>query len=400
MADPSDPAPGIAMLRRRFLRGVAAGAASYLIDGAAPPALSVEGLALVRVDLDALWRAWQAGEAASIEQPAALGAERLARALREAPESASLYRQLAEATSAAAMLAGVVADDQGDHASAAAWHATSTEAARQARNADLYCLTLEDQAWAANFVGRGEVARGLLSRMPVKLAAPATVARVELGRASILAMAGRDKPAMTALDDAADAADQADGPRLLWRPVVTPARFAKFKGFCLVDLGRGEKAYPVLRACLREPGLTTRNEGILRVALARAAAQAGEVERACADASRALMLFEQIGSTGQAERVRRLRGRELAPFGSARCVRDLDAQLIEPGNGYRYYLSRTDRRAGERYRLHRNSCRYIRLREPGPDRRHCPEATGRTPAELAADPVIAERYDLCRKCLP
>src|SRR5262245_59821916 len=126
----------IEVLRRKFIGGVAAAAVGYLAGADRPPPLSAEGLQVVRADLDARWRHYQAGQTAEIEQATALDAERLVRALGQATESSKIYVPLAALTTEATELAGVIASDQGDRASAANWHVASTQAAKKARNAD------------------------------------------------------------------------------------------------------------------------------------------------------------------------------------------------------------------------------------------------------------------------
>jgi hypothetical protein len=378
------------VLRRKFLGGVAAAAASYLAGGDAPPPLSAEGLQVIRGDLAARWRHFQAGGTAQIEQATALDADRLVRALREAPESSRLYRPLAAATTEAATLAGAVASDQGDDASAMYWHQTATMAAKSARSADLVCLTLEDQAWVAEFLGDADRALGPLSRMPVNYASPAAVARVELGRARILAKAGNDSKAMTAHDDAAAAAARAGGEvAALPRPAVTEARLAWMKGYMLIDLGI-EGGYQTLRPVLRAPDVSERNKGIAHVYLARSSVQKGSIDRACDHASKAYQILTSIGSPGQLMRVTRFLDQDLAGFTKVRAVWELDEQ-VRTGATSRYVLCRT---AGEGTKVHLRSCGYARR---GGAR---PWSAGEhlDPAEVAASP-LRHGYELCTRCL-
>ena len=378
------------VLRRKFLGGVAAAAAAYIAGGDAPPPLSAEGLEVIRADLAAGWRHFQAGSTAEIEQVTALDADRLVRALREAPESSKLYRPLAAATTEAAALAGAVAGDQGDRASAIHWHQTSTLAAKQARNADLVCLTLEDQAWVAEFLGDNDRALALLSRMPVKHASPASLARVELGRAQLLAVAGNLHGAMTALDDAAAAGARAGGEIApLPRPPVTEARLAWIKGYMLIDLGI-EIGYQTLRPVLRAPDVSERNKGIAHVFMARSSVQTGAIDRACDHASKAYQILTAIGSPGQLMRVTRFVDRDLAGFTKVRAVRDLDEQ-VRTGATSRYVLCRT---SGEGTKVHLRSCGYARR---GGAR---PWSAGEhlDPAEVAASP-LRHGFELCTRCL-
>lgn len=387
-----DPEKDLEVLRRNLLRGIAAGAAAYLAGGDPPPPLSAEGLQVIRHDLDARWRHYQAGQTAAIEQLAAIDAERLIRALREAPASSALYRPLATVATEAAMLAGAIASDQGDRLSAAHWHAASTRAATKARSADLVCLTLEDQAWVADFSGQSHNALGLLSQMPVKRASPAAVARVELGRAGLLAPAGNARAALAALNEAASAADRAqEEPSLLPRPPVTDDRLARFRGYILVDLGI-ESGYKELKPALRHPECTDRNKGIIHVYLARAAAQAGAIGRACWHASTAHRLFVTLGATGQLIRVRRLRGDELAPFASARPVRELDEEL-RSGVTSRYKLCMTEDH--KTLKAHQSTCRYVRRGRA----RSWHAAEQLDPIEAAAAAAEAG-YELCKRCMP
>jgi hypothetical protein len=377
------------LLRRKLLQGATA-AAAYLAGGDRPPPLSVEGLQVIRADLAARWRHYQLGKTAEIEQAAVFDADRLVTALRDAPESSRLYKELAEATAEVSMLAGAISSDQGDRFSAAHWHAASTQAARRARNVDLVCLTLEDQAWVADFTGKSDKALALLSLMPVGRASPAVVAQVELGRAGMLAAAGSDH-AMAAFDRSVAAAARSNGASAMFpRPPMTEDRLARFRGEILVDLGI-EGAYRELKPALRAPGLTQRNKGIVHTYLARGAVQSGAIDRACDHAAAAYRLFVSIGSTGQVVRVRRLLERDLAPFTGVRAVKELNEQ-VRTGARSRYVLCRT---SDEGTKVHLRTCQYARRGGA----RSWAAGEHLEPAEVAASP-LRDGYGLCLRCLP
>lgn len=378
--------------RRKFLSTTAAGAIALLVDGE-PVRLSTEGLALWRADLDELRRVLRSQSRGAIAVPVSRQAEGLVRMLHGTPESARLYRPLAELTAETAMLAGWATHDRGDAAAAMNWSRVAVHASTQARNPDLLAMSLEDWAWVVDSIGRLPEALGLLGRMPVDAIAPGTRSTVEVGRAMLLARAGRANGALAALDQVERNAGQDTAPGRL---PVDAERVRQVRGYTMVELGFAAAAYQLLSSLPRRPSQWI-NHALTEVNLATAAAQMGEVEQACEHAAEAHAVFTEAQSAMGLQRVIRLRAQRLEPYAGTSAVRELDDYLrTATGGGQRYVVTRS-RRGKEG--LHRADCPYMLRGAPSVKRRTWTGGNGRAPGEVAADEGVRAAFDVCKLCM-
>ena len=378
--------------RRKFLSTTAAGAIALLVDGE-PVRLSTEGLVLWRADLDELRRVLRTESRGAIAVPVSRQAEGLVRMLHGTPEGAPLYRPLAELTAETAMLAGWATDDRGDAATGNNWCRVAAHASRQARNPNLLAMSLEDWAWGADSVGRLPDALGLLGRMPVDAITPGTRAAVEVGRAMLLARAGRANGALAALDQMERNAGRDTAPGRL---PVDADRVQQVRGYTLVEMGFAAPAYQLLASLPRRPSQWI-NHALTQTNLAMAAAQMGEVDQACKHAAEAHAVFAEAQSVKGVQRVIRFRAQKLEPYADTSAVRELDDYLrTATGGGQRYVTTRSRRGKDS---LHRADCPYMLRGAPSVKRRTWTGGRGRTPAEVAADGGVRATFDVCTVCM-
>jgi hypothetical protein len=386
--------------RKAFLRGSAAAAVAMLINGE-PVRVSAEGLDVAADDLTHLYRRYRADGAGAILIEVTERAADLVRMLRTAKPGSAVYVRTAELASDASTLAGFASLDQNDPAGATDWHQVAAHAAGRARNPDLAACSLEDLAWARRAAGDIDGALAALSRMPVKDASPATRASVELGRATILARAGRERAAHAALERAGDAVTEAGSAAPPGRrSKVTATRVLQFHGYAYVELGLAQPAYDLLAGTLAKmPAGSWLNAGTLHLDCARAAVQLGDAERAAYHAAQAFEVFASVASTHRLGLVRAFRREKLAPYGNVAAVRDLDELLATALDvpGPRYVLTRA-RKGGKG--LHRDSCPYLRRGKASTERRAWTAGIGRDPAEVAGDVAVRAAFDVCSVCLP
>jgi hypothetical protein len=381
------------MRRRKFLSTTAAGAIALLVDGE-PVRLSTEGLTLWRADLDHLRRVLRTESRGAIAVPVARQAEGLVRMLHGTPESARMYRPLAELTAETAMLAGWAMQDQEEHTAAANWSRVAVHASRQARNPDLLAMALEDWAWVMNeSFGRRDDALRLLDQIPLKQIAPSTRATVGVGRAMMFARTGRTNASLAVLDDIELHANTGTAPGRL---TVDANRVQSVRGYTFVDLGFAAPAYEQLTEVRRLPHQWI-SQGLVELNLATAAAQMGEVEQACRHAAEAHAVFTEARSTHQARKVLQLRERQLDRYADTRAVRELDDYLRTAAEGGQRYVVTRSRHGKEA--LHRADCPYMLRGAPSVKRRTWTGGNGRTPAGVAADDDVRAAFDVCKLCM-
>jgi transcriptional regulator with XRE-family HTH domain len=131
------------------------------------------------------------------------------------------------------------------------------------------------------------------------------------------ALSGRPDACKQALDqtvrlvDVAAAQDEGPDPSIALFSLDVPGALAQFRGTCDVYLGGGEHAIPLLESARTGAGPDSRRQAVNEARLARAYAQAGDPDRACALALDALDTGQALDSA----MTRAELGRALAPLG-------------------------------------------------------------------------------------
>jgi hypothetical protein len=131
------------------------------------------------------------------------------------------------------------------------------------------------------------------------------------------ALSGRPDACKQALDqterlvDVAAAQDEGDDPSIALFSLGVPGALAQFRGTCDVYLGGGEHAIPLLDSARTGAGPDSRRQAVNEARLARAYAQAGDPDQACALALEALDTGQALDSA----MTRAELGRALVPLG-------------------------------------------------------------------------------------
>ncbi|MDR7278207.1 helix-turn-helix domain-containing protein [Catenuloplanes atrovinosus] len=211
-----------------------------------------------------------------------------------------------------AQLLGWVAADAGRWRTAVAAHRVALQAAHAAGARPLAGYVL---ASASHLLTEaGDPATGLLLARTAWSGAAgcgsATGRALLLHRTALAcAVSGRRREADTALGAARRAADRADPHHdPAWLYWLTPEELDGMAGRCLAALGRPMRAVAPLRRAARSAS-GPRTAALHRAWLARAFADGGDVERACAAGSAALHDAIRAGSVRAATQVRRLQTR-------------------------------------------------------------------------------------------
>ncbi|GAB7037907.1 MULTISPECIES: helix-turn-helix domain-containing protein [Catenuloplanes] len=211
-----------------------------------------------------------------------------------------------------AQLLGWVAADAGRWRTAVAAHRVALQAAHVAGARPLAGYVLSSASHL--LTEAGDPGTGLLLARTAWSGAArsggATGRALLLHRAALAcALSGRHREADVALAAARRAADRADpGHDPAWLYWLTPEELAGMTGRCQAALGRPMRAVgPLLLAARAAPG--PRTAALHRAWLARAFADGGDVERACAAGSTALHDAIRAGSVRAATQVRRLQAR-------------------------------------------------------------------------------------------
>jgi tetratricopeptide (TPR) repeat protein len=111
----------------------------------------------------------------------------------------------------------------------------------------------------------------------------------------------------------------------------TPAKLPAYMGSCYMLLGQAKQAQRFSSEALRLLGPRARSRWFVRLDLATALVQQGELEEACSVASQSLSVLSGDDWTPRLEqRVRDFR-RTLEPFGTASAVRTFNEEFRTPG---------------------------------------------------------------------
>lgn len=211
----------------------------------------------------------------------------------------------------AAALAGWQALDAGDVQQCWTLHSTAKLAARQGGNAAVLAHVTAQQAYALLDAGKlqeaVELARyaarpELVARVPARLRAWLAAAEAEF-----LASAGEEGEARRLLDRAAAVLPAGDVDEELPFLMLNQTHLARWRGNCLATLGAGEAVDDLTAALDGMSAMpSTRAEAGLRVDLAVALRQRGDLIEAQQHAARAAELAGRSGSARQRRRIAKL----------------------------------------------------------------------------------------------
>ncbi|MEV5539202.1 hypothetical protein AB0L13_20280 [Saccharopolyspora shandongensis] len=210
-----------------------------------------------------------------------------------------------------AALAGWQALDAGDIVKAWNMHDIAKSAASQGNNPAVLAHVTAQQAYALLDAGRAadavELAQfanrpDMAGRVPPRLRAWLAAAEAEF-----LAAAGHHYPALTMLDQAADALPSGDTDPELPYLMLNGTHLARWRGHCLARLGADEAVDDLTSALEGSQVLTSkRAETGLRVDLALALRSRGDIEGSKQHAQRAADLAGRAGSARQRTRIAKL----------------------------------------------------------------------------------------------
>jgi transcriptional regulator with XRE-family HTH domain/tetratricopeptide (TPR) repeat protein len=241
-----------------------------------------------------------------------------------------LRRELASTAGETAALAGRLAFDTGDHASALAYYRVAIEAAREADDPALWACVLGYESYQPGGAGRHDQACALLAEAQRRLGTgphPLTRAWLAAREAEEQAAKGDGRAAMTALDRAQDAFDRAAPTDRVWTGFFDRGRLDGLRVATLTQLRRPTAAYAAANDALRAAGpAATKKRSLLLADIAEVHVQRRDIDAACRFAADALAIVAQTDFSVGLGRVRRVRDR-LAPWQASQPVRDLDEQL-------------------------------------------------------------------------
>jgi hypothetical protein len=394
--------------RRRFLHAGGQLATSLLAMGTpsvAGPPPSTTVLDLVTADIAALRVAESRDGSAGVIGPAIRHADHLVRMLASAGESSPFRQHIAELACDAAYLAGWCSQGQGDPRSAVVWYRVAGRAALSIGDVDRTALMTLRQGWALHLLDDIGAALDVLARATPLLSktTPTTRGFVEIHRANLLAVAGRERAAWQVFDQAVRAYGQAKTGEQPWLWWVRPDDQALMEWAGRIELaaGYGEAAYGHLAPWLRRlPSELYVETGHSHVRLAKAMALMDEPRQAVEHVTEAHRVFDAVQARLALRRLVVVK-RELVERFGATVAGDLDERLrradTAPAEGWRYKLARSYT-GRTRPRLHRADCSYLK-RFGNSLARGWQEGQERGPAEVKADPRVRARFDLCRRCL-
>ncbi|WP_045880124.1 helix-turn-helix transcriptional regulator [Pseudofrankia sp. DC12] len=239
-------------------------------------------------------------------------------------------RQLASTAGETAALAGWLAFDLGDNASALAYYRVAIEAAREADDPALWACVLGYESYQPGGVGRHDQACALLAEAQRRLgasASPLTRAWLAAREAEEQAARGDGRAAMAALDRAQESFDKAEPSDRVWTGFFDRGRLDGLRVTTFTRLRRPTAAYAAATEALRAAGpAATKKRSLLLGDIADVHLARRDIDAACRFAADALAVVAQTDFSLGFARVQRVRER-LVPWQSSQPVRDLDEQL-------------------------------------------------------------------------
>jgi transcriptional regulator with XRE-family HTH domain len=240
-----------------------------------------------------------------------------------------LRAQLFSLAGQGAGLAGWLAFDLHDHATADKYYGVGLDAARRLADPWLEAYLLGAQSFLALYHGDVPTARQALDAahdLAKRGSSRTTLAWIAAVQAEAYSLAGRERACLLALDESRRVVETArpDDPAA---DIFDAARLAGYQGACLVRLAQGEIAQPILRAAFGSlrPDLKRQRSNVL-IDRAVAALQLGALDESCQLALRSAKLASVTRPAVAMQRLRQLRG-QLEPWRDSQAVKDLDEQL-------------------------------------------------------------------------
>lgn len=253
--------------------------------------------------------------------------------LRAASMTATDRARLDGVVADVAALAGWQALDMGNAAEAWRQLKEAGAAAREAGNPTLHAFIVAQTGYIPLLSGNPRSALPLLEQaesIAYRQATPTFRAWLSAARAESLAGVGDVDGCLRALDRAELHISRARPGEELTHSVAhfDESHMLRWRGQCLVQLGRVREAEDVLRASLTkiDASFVRARSGVL-LDLASALAQQGEVEEACRTAKEALLLARDTQSKRYERQVVIFRA-QLEPWADLACVIDLDEELL------------------------------------------------------------------------
>lgn len=252
--------------------------------------------------------------------------------LWEASYTEPLGRRLLVAIGELCQLAGWVLGDAGQYAKAAHYYSVGVKAAHAANNPGLAGNLISTLAYQVANVGnpREAVLFAQSADTGSKQATPTVQALFKERLAYAYAKAGEHRPTertLTAVETAYEQRAPGDDPE--WVYWLDEDEINIMAGRCYVELGKAERAVPLLSGVLKHyDERRTRELALYTSWLAEAHVQLGAVDEAVAAATRTLELTSQITSARSDDRVNLLR-RKLQPYKDVPAVIDFEAMVRE-----------------------------------------------------------------------
>jgi hypothetical protein len=250
--------------------------------------------------------------------------------LLEATTRSPLRRELASTAGETAALAGWLAFDLRDNASALAYYRVAIEAAREADDPALWACVLGYESYQPGATGRHEQACALLTEAQRRIgggASPLTRSWLAAREAEEQAARGDGQAAAAALGRAQEHFDRAEPVDRVWTSFFDRGRLDGMRVTTYTRLRRPTAAYAAATEALRAAGpAATKKRSLLLADVAEVQVQRRDVDAACRFAADALAIVAQTDFSVGLAKLQRVRER-LAPWQSAQPVRDLDEQL-------------------------------------------------------------------------
>ncbi|ONH30560.1 helix-turn-helix transcriptional regulator [Pseudofrankia asymbiotica] len=250
--------------------------------------------------------------------------------LLESTTRSPIRRELASTAGETAALAGWLAFDMNDSASALAYYRVAIEAAREADDPALWACVLGYESYQPGAAGRHDQACALLAEAQRRIgrgANPLTRSWLAAREAEEQAARGDGRAAATAIDRAQEAFAKADTPDRVWTGFFDRGRLDGLRVTTMMRLRRPTAAYAAASDALRAAGpAATKKRSLLLADIAEVHLQRRDIDSSCRFAADALAIVAQTDFSLGLGRVQRVRQR-LAPWQSTVPVRDLDEQL-------------------------------------------------------------------------
>jgi len=250
--------------------------------------------------------------------------------LLESTTRSPIRRELAATAGETAALAGWLAFDTQDNASALAYYRVAIEAAREADDPALWACVLGYESYQPGGAGRHDQACALLAEAQRRLGAganPLTRAWLAAREAEEQAARGDGRAAMSALDRAQESFDKAAPADRVWTGFFDRGRLDGMRVTTFLRLRRPTAAYAAANEALRATTpAATKKRSLLLGDIAEVHVQRRDIDAACRFAADALAIVAQTDFSIGFGRVQRVRER-LTPWQSSQPVRDLDEQL-------------------------------------------------------------------------